>query len=116
MNFKIDENLPAEIADELRTRGYSAETVPEEGMSGAADSFLLNAALLENRILLTLDKGIADLRRYPSQSHAGVVLFRPDRAGRKFVAEFIFARLDALLMLDLSGRVTIVSQSQIRRR
>lgn len=31
MKFKVDENLPAELRDDLRVAGHEAETIPEEG-------------------------------------------------------------------------------------
>jgi hypothetical protein len=38
----------------------------------------------ERRVLLTLDKGIADVRANPPESHAGIVLFRPPAAGARY--------------------------------
>lgn len=32
MKFKLDENLPVEIVDDLRKLGYDADTVSDEGM------------------------------------------------------------------------------------
>ena len=37
MKFKIDENLPGELADEFRAAGHVADTVYDEGLSGASD-------------------------------------------------------------------------------
>ena len=37
MKLKVDENLPAEIEDDLRALGYDAMTVIEQGMSGVDD-------------------------------------------------------------------------------
>jgi predicted nuclease of predicted toxin-antitoxin system len=34
MRFKIDENLPAELAELLRVVGYDAATVVQEGLGG----------------------------------------------------------------------------------
>ena len=44
MKFKIDENLPAELAADLRAAVHEADTVHDEGLTGAADS----APRLEN--------------------------------------------------------------------
>lgn len=38
MKFKIDENLPTEVAQALRDAGYEADTVEDEGLSGAPDA------------------------------------------------------------------------------
>jgi predicted nuclease of predicted toxin-antitoxin system len=89
VKFKIDENLPVELADELRALGHEADTVQDEGLSGKADAEIVAHARTGGRIIVTLDKGIADLLRFPSETHAGVILFRPGSVGRKAVLGFI---------------------------
>jgi len=103
MRFKIDENLPQEIADDLIKLGYEADTVSAEGLSGAEDSAVVAAAKAAGRILLTLDKGIASLHRYPINQHEGIVLFRPDSWGKRAVATFVRSRFSTLLAMDLEG-------------
>lgn len=116
MKFKLDENLPVELADDLRGLGHDAGTVADEGLRGAPDPIVMDAAVAAHRVLFTLDKGIANLQRYPIHQHAGVVLFRPDASGRSVVIAFVRERLNNLLRMDLSGRLTIVGPSQIRIR
>jgi predicted nuclease of predicted toxin-antitoxin system len=108
VRFKIDENLPYELASDLRRLGHDADTVFDEGLGGAADPTVLTAAVDADRVLLTLDKGIANLRRYPLHEHAGLVLFRPEASGRGAVLAFIRERLGRLLEMDLSKRLTVV--------
>jgi hypothetical protein len=82
MKFKIDENLPAELCVDLRSAGHDADTVSDEGLAGVDDSALMARVQAESRTLLTLDKGIADVRNYPPDKYAGIVLFRPRSTGR----------------------------------
>lgn len=63
MKFKLDENLPVELATDLRGLGHDADTVADEGPAGAADPAVVEAAVAAGRILFTLDKGIANLQR-----------------------------------------------------
>ena len=65
MKFKIDENLPVELAADLHLAGHAADTVHDENLAGAPDLNVVAAALRERRILLTLDKGIASLIQHP---------------------------------------------------
>ncbi len=58
MKFKIDENLPGELADEIRALGHDAEAVFDEGLSGSPDPIIVATAANEGRVLLTMDKGI----------------------------------------------------------
>lgn len=116
MKFKLDENLPAELAIDLRQLGHDADTVTDEKLCGASDPTVLQTAKATGRILLTLDKGITNLQRYPINEHAGVVLFRPDTLGRRAVLEFVRERLPGTLNLDLNGRLVVVSANRIRTR
>jgi predicted nuclease of predicted toxin-antitoxin system len=113
VNFKLDENLPVELAADLRGMGHDTDTVASEGLRGAADWTVVKAASDADRILLTLDKGIADARR---EGHAGVVLFRPPSSGRGAVRAFIRERIQDLIGIELAGRLTVVGQSRIRFR
>src|SRR5438034_8204299 len=109
MKFKIDENLPAEVAADLAAAGHDAETVASEGLAGFSDERILDAARVEGRVVLTLDKGVANLRVYPAGSYSGIVLFRPKRTGRGAVLAFVRSHLAVLMQLDLTGRLLIIT-------
>ncbi len=116
MKFKLDENLPTELAADLRVIGHEADTVLDEGLRGAADTKLVQVATAAGRILLTLDKGIANLLQYPPNDHAGGVLFRPDSSGRRAVLEFMRMFLPRLLEMELQNKVTVAGPLRIRSR
>jgi predicted nuclease of predicted toxin-antitoxin system len=116
MRFKIDENLPEELVSDLRQAGHEADTVFDEGMSGAADAAILARVQVEKRVFLTLDKGIADIREYPPNKYSGIVLFRPPTAGRSETLTFIRQHLRTLLQNDPTGRLFVVSVAGIRTR
>jgi predicted nuclease of predicted toxin-antitoxin system len=61
VKIKLDEN-PVELETDLRGFGHDAGTVIGEGLGGAADPAVVDAAFAADRI--TLDKGIANLQRY----------------------------------------------------
>jgi uncharacterized protein with PIN domain len=112
VRFKLDENLPVELAAELRGMGHDADTVADEGLCGAADPVVVEAASNGGRILLTLDKGIADVR---SQLRAGAVLFRPDSAGHRAVLCFVRDRISRSAAMELAGRASALSQTDPQR-
>jgi len=116
MNFKIDENLPVEIAADLRAQGYEAETVVQEGLRGARDPIVLERVRNEGRAFLTMDKGIANVRANPPDRYAGLVLFRPRSSGRGMVLAFVRRHLLAVLQIDLAGHLIVVTERGIRIR
>ena len=116
MKFKVDENLPAELRDDLRVAGHVAETIPEEGLAGAPDGVILEHVRREGYTLLTMDKGIADVRAYPPDRYAGIVLFRCSTSGRGAVRAFVRRHLPAILQTDLAGHLMVVTDRNIRVR
>jgi len=116
MRFKLDENLPAELASDLATAGHEAETVVTEGLTGSADSDLLEVVRREGRISLTLDKGIANVHLYPPGVFPGIVLFRPGSMGRGAVLHFVRRYLPEILGLELKGHLLVVTGRGIRVR
>jgi hypothetical protein len=65
VRFKVDENLPVEVAEVLRAAGHDAATVKEEAAGGAQDPVIAQLIRKEARALVTLDTGFMDIRSYP---------------------------------------------------
>lgn len=116
MRFKLDENLPVELLDDLRAAGHDADGLRDEGLIGAPDDVVLDLVRRENRVLLTLDKGIADVRAYPPEAHSGIVLFRPPTAGRGTTLLFVRRHLASLFERELSGRLLVITDRGLRLR
>ena len=66
MRFKVDENLPVEIAQSLRESGHDAQTVPDEGLGGAEDETISARCLAEDRALVTLDLDFENIKILPA--------------------------------------------------
>jgi predicted nuclease of predicted toxin-antitoxin system len=116
VKFKIDENLPAEIADDLKAAGHDADTVADQALAGADDRLILSRVQSDGRVFLTMDKGIADVRAYPPLQYPGIILFRLRSAGRNSTLSFVRRHLQTLLQLPLSGHLFVVSETSIRMR
>jgi len=76
MQFKIDENLPVEIAELLNNAGDDSKSVNDEGLQGIKDSLLVDICKKENRILVTPDTGFSDIRNYPPEDFSGFIVFQ----------------------------------------
>ena len=76
MRIKLDENLPAGLADLLRSAKYDVATLLEEKLAGAKDPEVTAAVKQEERLFMTYDLDFADIRKHPPGSHGGVVVFR----------------------------------------
>jgi hypothetical protein len=116
VKFKLDENLPVELLEDLRAAGHEADGLHDEGLIGAPDDAVLDLVRRERRVLLTLDKGIADVRAYPPKAHAGIVLFRPPAAGRGTTLLFVRRHLASILERELTGRLLVITEHGMRLR
>ena len=86
MRIKLDENLPASLAIDLRESGHDVETVPEEGLQGRPDTDVWAAAQEEGRFLLTQDLDFSDIRKFAPGTHHGLILVRLRLPSRRVLA------------------------------
>jgi len=76
MRIKVDENLPSQIAQKLKSFGHDAHTAQDEGIGGCVDSVIWEAAQRERRFLITQDLDFSDARRFAPGTHHGILLIR----------------------------------------
>ncbi len=65
MRFKIDENLPVEVADLLRANMHDAMTIFDQHMVGELDPKVASVCKSEERAIITLDLDFSDIRTIP---------------------------------------------------
>ncbi|MGB9775134.1 MAG: DUF5615 family PIN-like protein [Anaerolineae bacterium] len=112
--FKVDENLPVEVAEYLQQAGYDARTVWEEGVSGVSDAVIADICLREKRVLLTLDTDFADIRRYPSEDYPGLVVLRLRRQEKPYVLRVVSRLLPMFRVEPVKGRLWVVEEERVR--
>ncbi len=89
MRIKLDENLPESAVQGFRDAGHEVDTAHAEGLQGSDDPDVLRAATDDGRLLVTLDRGLGDVRRYPPETHAGVHVLRLDHQSPRAVGREI---------------------------
>lgn len=116
MKFKIDENLPLEVAGLLGDAGHDATTVLAQNLGGSSDASLALVCQEEKRVLVTLDNDFADIRAYPPEKLAGIIVMRLVRQDKYHVLD-VFGRAVRLFPKEpLEGRLWIVEEYRIRIR
>ncbi|MBI3786301.1 MAG: DUF5615 family PIN-like protein [Deltaproteobacteria bacterium] len=117
MRVKLDENLPAELADDLRQLGHEVDSVASEGLTGRPDSTVARAARKARRVLFTLDKGLGDIRRFPPRLYDGIVIFRLSSNGRTNTRHAVLSALSILgSQRQFAGRLFVVTENGLRVR
>jgi predicted nuclease of predicted toxin-antitoxin system len=116
MKFKIDENLPVEVAELLRQAGYDTATVYDQNLAGEIDRTVALVCQSEQRALITLDTDFADIRTYPPAQYAGLVVLRLKQQDKGSVLKVIAGVVKALGVEELEGYLWIVDEKRIRVR
>jgi predicted nuclease of predicted toxin-antitoxin system len=116
MRFKTDENVHPAAAALLRTHGHDATTVWDQGLRGRPDGDVASACLREDRALVTMDVGFADIMSYPPERYRGLIVLRLKDQGRRRVLEVLSLMLPMLESERLPGRLWIVDDSSVRVR
>ena len=116
MDFKIDENLPGEVAILLEEKDHDAMTVFQQDLVGEADPVIAKICQMENRALITLDTDFADIRSYPPNEYNGLIVLRLKRQDKQYVLT-MFKRLIRILAIEkLDKHLWIFEEDRIRIR
>ncbi len=116
MRFKLDENLPVDLAVMLCAAGHDAVTVLDQYLRGAQGSILASVCSHEGRTIVTLDTDFADIWTYPPDTYPGLVVFRPGTQSRDHILKIGARLLYVLPDATLTGQLWIVEDSRIRVR
>jgi hypothetical protein len=114
VKFKVDENLPVEVADALRAAGHDAITVGEERLTGADDPDVAAVALREQRAIVTCDLDFADIRTYPPPHYRGIIVFRTALPGKRALLTLASQLVRYLPTERLPGTLWIVRPGHVR--
>ena len=118
MHFLIDADLPRSLAATIRQRGHDATDVRDIGLRSAKDPVIAHYAREHQLCLMTGDYDFANIRNYPPEQYAGiVVLFLPRTATASYITQLVdqFLTSEDLLPL-LPGQLAIVEPGRVRLR
>jgi predicted nuclease of predicted toxin-antitoxin system len=116
MKFKTDEHLPVEVAALLNQHGHDAVRVDEQRPSGVADAGLAAVCQVEQPAIVTLDLDFADIRAYPPENYAGIIVLRPAVQTVTAIVSTV-GRVVALLASEpLVGCLWVVDDHRVRIR
>ena len=113
MKLKLDEHLPADVAD-VSGPEHDVHSVSAEGLNGASDQRLLDACQAEGRALVTLDTDFANILVYPPEHHAGLIVLRPSVQTYAAMKEAAGRVRQLLRSESVTNRLWIVEDRRIR--
>jgi len=116
VRVKLDEHIPVAVVAVLEKAGHDVHTVLAEHLGGHNDDWVLAAAINEERLFITLDRGFADIRRYPPGSHHGILVLRPPVQQPEVIAAMIHDLVTSIDLDQLDGCNVIAHGNQLRIR
>jgi predicted nuclease of predicted toxin-antitoxin system len=116
VKVKLDENLSSRLKPDLTALGFDVETVIDEGLQGREDSEIASHCCIEDRMLLTLDVGFGDLRKYRPGTHPGIILLRPLSTGPSAVKDLLNGFLSATDLREFAHCLVVVEPGRVRIR
>lgn len=116
MRLKLDENLPGIVTALLRDYGHDVATVADEGFGGSVDAVVAQAAANEGRMIVTLDRRFADIRRYPPGQHPGMLILQVRDQRPLLVETTLRALLEQHHLEDLAGCIVVAGFGAVRVR
>jgi len=98
LNLYLDQMLPLDVAQALRNEGHDVMRASEIGQARADDYEILQKAIAENRILVTLDEHFGDWVILPLSKHPGVIRLKINPTTSKNAINLLipFLRLHSL--------------------
>jgi predicted nuclease of predicted toxin-antitoxin system len=116
MHFKIDENLPPDVAELLQKEGHDVRTVFDQGLRSYTDPEVLAACQTEGRALLSLDLDFSNILLFPPEQFAGLIVLRVHRPGRASVTALVGRILPHMATQPVAGKLWVVDEARIRIR
>jgi len=115
VKFKVDENLPEELTQLFRDQGWDSLSVYEEKLGGEVDPTIEEVCEGEKRILVTFDRGFANIKATHAQV-PGFIVFRLRSQDKSNVLRVAARVIRALAVRPLQNELWIVHETRIRIR
>ena len=118
MRFLIDADLPRSVAPLLSSFGHEAIDVRDIGLRTADDPTIAEYARSKNLCLITGDFGFADVRAYPPEQYAGLVVLQLSRHATEQTILMLVEELlrQPALLSRVPSRLAMVKIGRVRLR
>ena len=100
----------------MRAAGHTADTVWDEGLSGASDAKLAEICLREQRAMITMDLDFSDIRVYAPDRFYGIIVMRLQQQDKRHVLKVLERLLPLFSKEKLQGHLWIVEEKRVRIR
>ena len=113
-NLYLDQMLRLDVALALRNEGHDVLRASEVGQSRADDRQILEKAIEENRILITLDEHFGDWVILPLSRHPGVIRLKVNPATSDNIINILLPFLRLYSFEQLKNQLVILSPRRVK--
>ncbi len=113
-NLYLDQMLRLDVALALRNEGHDVLRASEVGQSRADDRQILEKAIEENRILITLDEHFGDWVILPLSRHPGVIRLKVNPATSDNIINILLPFLRLYYFEQFKNQLVILSPRRVK--
>ena len=114
LKLYLDQVFGVDVAAALRREGHDVSRAAETGLSRADDALILERAIREERILVTLDEHFGDWVILPLKKHPGVIRLKVNPATTANVVNLLLPFLRQYSSLQFKDHLVILSTTRAK--
>lgn len=114
LRLYLDQMFQVEVAQVLRAQGYDVIRASETGQARADDRQILDKAISEGRILITLDEHFGDWVILPLSRHFGVIRLKVHPTTPENVLKVLVPFLSLYSQEQFSDYLVILSEKRAK--
>ncbi|MBE7443763.1 MAG: DUF5615 family PIN-like protein [Planctomycetia bacterium] len=114
LKLYVDQMFKLEVAQALREQGFNVLRASETGFARADDLQILEKAVSEDRILITLDEHFGDWVVLPLSNHPGVIRIKVNPTTSKKVIKLLTQFLHNHKSEQFKDRLVILSEKRAK--
>ncbi len=115
MKIKLDENVDIRVIPLLRQVGHDVMTVKEQGLISTPDENLIEVCRLEERCLITADRGFGNCLKYNPANYSGIIIIcLPAQSSFEDWRKAIETLVQGLKRTEVIGKLWIIRQGKIQ--
>jgi predicted nuclease of predicted toxin-antitoxin system len=116
LKFLVDMQLPPALAVWLQQKGNDVKHAFDAGLGRASDEEILEAAIKEDRIVITADLDFPRLLALIGVKGPGLILFRGGDFSEQQVKELMTRVLNSIPADEFATSLVVVDKKRIRKR
>jgi|UniRef100_A0A7V3RGJ0 predicted nuclease of predicted toxin-antitoxin system len=114
LRLYLDQMFGLDVFEALRNEGYNVLRSSDTGQNRADDQQILQKAIAENRILITLDEHFGDWVVLPLSKHPGVIRIKVHPATSERIVSLLLPFLRKHKMEEFKDHLVILSEKRVK--